>query len=242
MNFFAKTGAVCALALFAAAGSAQIDSSYSEDFEGLDQSSPTALSDSGWLVGANVFDSTGANFLYNYFAFPAPNGSGAFSNVADGQGGAAQGAQQLVTFNDYGNGDHGNGSGNRIEANFFREWTVGPADVGTWTFTFDAKQGDIAGNSTAAGFIKVLDPGAGFALTDFATADTTAVGTLWNGYSINVDIDAGQVGQLFQIGFLNVASNFEASGVFYDNLNLVPTPGTAGMLCIAGLAATRRRR
>ncbi len=240
MTILAKTGVICALTVLASAGSAQIQANYSENFEGLDQSSPSALGDAGWLVGANVFDSSGTNFLYNYFAFPAPNGSGAFSNVASGQGGPSQGAQQLVTFNDYNNGDHGNGSGNRIEANFFREWTVGPADVGTWTFSFDAKQGDIGGSSTAAGFIKVLD--SSFSLTDFATADTTSVGSLWNRYSISVDIDAGQVGQLFQIGFLNVASNFEPSGVFYDNLNLVPSPGTAGLLGLAALGAVRRRR
>ena len=46
---------------------------YSQDFEGLNQADPSALGNDGWLVGANVFDS-GGGFLYNYFSFPAPNG------------------------------------------------------------------------------------------------------------------------------------------------------------------------
>ena len=58
--------------LAASTGWAQVGT-YSQDFEGLDITSGTALGDDGWLVGANVFDPNG-NFLYNYFAFPAPNG------------------------------------------------------------------------------------------------------------------------------------------------------------------------
>lgn len=217
-------------------------SSYSQDFEGLNAASSTALGDDGWLVGANVFDSTGTNFLYNYFSFPAPNGSGAFSNVASGQGGVAQGAQQLVVFNDYNNPDHN--IGNRIEANVFQEQFIGAGDVGsTVTFTFDAKAGDIDGNSTAIAFIKVLDQNNGFQLTAFETLDTTSLPTTWGTYSLSTTIQPGQVGTIFQFGFWSIASNFDPSGNFYDNINFViPAPASAALLGLGGLAAARRRR
>jgi hypothetical protein len=227
----------------ALAGLAQADiAEYSQDFEGLNAASPTALGDDGWLVGANVFDS-GGGFLYNYFAFPAPNGGAGFSGIATGQGGPAQGAQQLSVYNDYNNADHG--AGNLIEANVFREYTVGAADVGkTWTFSFDFKRGNIDGATTAQAFIKTLDPSAGFTLTNYLIFDTTSASTDWSSSSLSLVIDSSLQGQLFQIGFLSVATNFEGSGIFYDNLNLtaIPAPAGVALLGLGGLAASRRRR
>ena len=224
-----------------AAGFAHADiSQYSQDFESLDAGSSTALGDDGWLVGANVFDMSG-NFQYNYFAFPAPNGGPAFSAIATGEGGPAQGDQQLSVYSDYNNADHGNGL--LIEANVFREYTVGAADVGTTqTFSFDAKLGNLEGDSTAQAFIKTIDPDNGFAQTNFVTADMTNTPSTWTGYSLELDIDASLEGQLFQIGFLNVATDFEGSGVFYDNVNLVPAPSGVALIALGGLVGTRRRR
>ncbi|MCC5822506.1 MAG: hypothetical protein LAT64_02885 [Phycisphaerales bacterium] len=234
-----KTLIIATLASLSATAAASI-TVYSQDFEGLDQTSPTALGDDGWLVGANVF-SPGGDFLYNYFAFPAPNGGPAFSAIATGQGGPAQGNQQLVVYSDYNNGDHANG--NIIEANLFREYTVSADNVGqTWSFSFDYKRGDIAGNSTAMAFIKTINPADGFAMTNFVTFDTTNADTLWSSQTLSLFIDASLEGQLFQIGFLNTATNFEPSGIFYDNINLVPAPSGAAVLAAVGLAAARRRR
>ena len=197
--------------------SAQI-APYSQNFEGLDAMSPSALGDDGWLVGATVFDPTGTTYLYDYFAFPAPNLSGAFSNVAVGEGGPDQGAQQLVVFNDYANTDHN--IGNVIDALVFREIILTAADAGVWVFEFDAKKGDLAGASTARAFVKTLDPGAGFATTSLGEIDTTALPGGWQTYSIAVNISASQAGQLLQVGFGSRAANFEPSGVFYDNVSL----------------------
>jgi MYXO-CTERM domain-containing protein len=235
--------ALMTVAIASLAGLASADiAAYSQDFEGLNAASPTALGDDGWLVGANVFD-PGGNFLYNYFAFPAPNGGPAFSGVATGQGGPAQGAQQLVTYSDYNNADHANG--NVIEANFFREYTVGAADVGqTMYFSFDYKRGDIGGGTTALAFIKTLDAANGFAMTNFVTFDVTNSADTWNSQTLSLFIDASLEGQIFQIGFLNTATGYETSGMFYDNINLsnVPTPSGAAVLALGGLLASRRRR
>jgi len=233
---------LCAGALAASAGLASADlAGYSQDFEGLDQTSASALADDGWLVFANVFNPAGDTFLYNYGPFVAPNGGPGFSGIDVGQGGPAQGAQQLVTYSDYNNADHN--IGNIIETNVFQEQTVGASNVGqTWTFSFDSKIGNLGGASTAGAFIKTLDPNNGFALTNFIQQDTTNTPVTWTSYSLDITIDSTLVGQIFQIGFITTAANFEDSGVFYDNINFVPAPSGAALLGLGGLVAVRRRR
>jgi cysteine-rich repeat protein len=216
---------------------------YQQDFEGLNAGSASALGDDGWLVGANVFAGLppGGAFLYNYFAFPAPNGGAAFSAVATGEGGAPQGAQQLSIYSDYNNGDHANG--NTIEANVFRARTIVAGDVGkVFTFQFDRKLGNLnsAGDpncpypvagpflgtpcaNTALAFIKVFDPV--FTLLDFPTADMTSISTTWGTSSVTTaPIPAGAVGGQLQFGFLNKASLYQPSGIFYDNVTFSSVP------------------
>lgn len=191
---------------------------YSQNFESLNQTSPTALSADGWLVYGNVFSPLDV-YLYGYGPFPAPNGSGAFSAVDLNQGGVPQGLQQLSVYSDYNNTDHG--LGNLIESNVYREQTIVAGDVGKkWVFAFDAKRGNIAGASEAKAFIKTLNPAAGWALTNFISADMTAIPDTWTNYSISLTITPALVGQIFQIGFLNTATFYEPSGIFYDNVDL----------------------
>ena len=189
---------------------------YNQDFEGLDQADTGALATDGWLVFGNVFNPDGS-YVYGYGPYPAPNDGAAFSRIAADEGDAGQGAQHLVVFSDYNNGDHG--IGRLIEANVFREQRVGIADVGTtWRFEFDARRGNIEGGTTALAFFKTLDPAAGYALTNFITIDMTAVPATWNRYSLSIFIDPGLVGQILQFGFLNTATNYEGSGIRYDNI------------------------
>jgi len=163
--------------------------------------------------------------LESYGPFPAPNPGGGFCAIATGQGGTAQGTQQLSVYSDYNNIDHA--ILRRIESNVYREQTVGAGDVGdTWSFQFDAKLGNLTGSSTALAFIKTLNPSAGYALTNFVTINTTAIPTTWATYTISLPIDATLVGQLFQVGFLCNATNYEGSGVFYDNIHVFKSAGT----------------
>ena len=208
-----STFVTCALT---ATGFAQVNN-YVQDFESLDASSSSALGDDGWLVGANVFDSSGG-YLYNYFAFPAPNGSGAFCNVASNEGGPDQGAQQLVVFSDYNNGDHA--VGHLIEANVFREYVITAEDVGRpLIFSFDAKMGDLAAPTTATAFIKIINTTTWF-LDDADYLDLTNIPNTWGTYQVSMTIDSSWVGNLFQIGFMNYTSNYTPSGVVYDNIRL----------------------
>jgi len=207
---------------------------YSQDFESLDKNDTTALELDGWLVYGNVSTPTGT-YLYGYGPFVAPNDGFAFCQVDSGQGGVDQGEQQLVVFSDYNNaGAHD--VGNLVESNVFQEQTVAAEDVGEiWVFTFDAKLGNIEGASTAAAFIKTLDPANGWALTNYISEDMTATPVEWQGYRLAITIDEGLVGQILQIGFVNVATDYEGAGIFYDNLNWL----VGGLTSVPDLAGTQ---
>lgn len=205
--------------------SCELEAEYQQDFEALVRTDPNALADDGWRVFGNVFDGMTGRYLYGYGPYAAPNGSGAFCNVDFNQGGPSQGGQQLVVFSDYNNGDHANG--HRIESNVFRERYILAGDIGkTLTLQFDSKRGNLGGASTALAFVKTLNPNAGFASTNFVAVDTTALPTSWGTYSVSLDLDSGLEGQLLQYGFSNTASNYEGSGIFYDNVvvSLTATP------------------
>lgn len=220
MRALLSTAAAVALSSLA---SAQIGS-YSQDFEGLVQADGGALAADGWLVFGNVFTNDFSTYLYGYGTFPAPNGGPGFCGIDVGQGGVDQGAQQLVVYNDYNNGDHGNGF--QIEANVFQERVVDAGDAGkTFTFSFDAKLGNLVPPTTAIAFIKLLDPNAGFSLSAFETVDMTTLPTTWGSFSLSTTIDASQVGHIFQIGFASTTTNFVPSGIFYDNINMAEDAG-----------------
>jgi len=189
---------------------------YSQHFEDLIQSSPTALSEDGWLVYGNVF-TPDSLYMYGYGPYPAPNHSLAFSQIALGEGGEGQGEQVLTVFSDYENLDHANG--NLVEANVYQEQTIGAADIGTsWRFVFEHKLGNIEGISTAQAFIKTLDPDNGYATTNHLLVDMTSIPDTWGADSLEIFIDASLENQLLQIGFACLTTSYVGSGIFYDNL------------------------
>jgi hypothetical protein len=218
-----RVGVILAFALLCLAPTASWAdlATYSQDFEGLDQTDPAALANDGWWVFGNVF---GPDWGYWYsYGAPAPNGGPGFCGIDLDQGGPEQGVQQMVVYNDYNNSNHGDGA--HIEANVFQERTIGAADVGgTWLFEFDAKRGNIDGDTTALAFFKTLDPNDGWALTNFITIDMTDVPAEWDSYSLSILIDPTLEGQILQFGFLTVASYYEGSGIFYDNIGFDLAP------------------
>lgn len=217
----------CTLTAFTlASASSYADlTSYGQDFEGLDQSSMTALSDDGWVVFANIFAPDGS--YINGYGGPAPNVQGeftAYSFIIAGQGGPTQGDQQLGIVSDYFNTEDQK-AGNLIEANVYQEQVVAAGDAGTtWYFSFDAKRGfgefAVSGDTTAFAFIRVLDSlGGTFQQLANQTVDTTMLPEDWRQYTIDLTIDGAWAGQLLQFGFLTNATNFEPSLVIYDNLS-----------------------
>ena len=237
-----RAALVAALLLLAPPTSHAALSAYSQNFESLVLTAPTALANDGWLVYGNVYNPAGTTWLYGYGPYPAPNDGAepfdgfAFCGIVNNQGGTGQGAQQLSVYSDYNNtGAHG--AGQRVESNVFHEQTISAGDVGAnWLFQFDAKLGNLTGSSTAMAFIKTLDPANGYALTNFLQVNTTSIPATWSTYSISISINAGLVGQILQFGFLNNASNTEGSGVFYDNVSWArSTTGVGGASRTDGL-------
>jgi hypothetical protein len=196
---------------------------YNQNFDGFPLPSVGGLLGDSWMVYGNVWG-PGWDYWYNYGPFDAPNGpvsEGAgigFSQIVEGEGRG----RQLNVFSDYNNANHADGA--HIESLVFREQTIGPNDVTeTWVFRFAAKRGNLEGATTALAFIKTLDPGAGYAQTNYITVDMTSIPTTWSPYSVSIVIDPSLDGQILQFGFQVMASNYEGSGIFYDNVGFYAT-------------------
>ncbi len=221
---------------------------FSESFESLDPMDPAALAPSGaqapnapdltqdWGFFATVFDGLGT-FKFNFGTFPAPNATVSpndtfVSAIVTGEGGDDQGANVLSVFSDYNCCDigtanpqgHGNGT-DLVEIAVFRELTLEADDIGSvYSFSFDAKRGNIDGDTEAVAFIKTIDPDNMFAQTNFVTIDMTNLDAAdgWLRYTIELPIaDSELEGQLFQFGFQTTAKDFEPSGNFYDNIVVI---------------------
>ncbi len=220
---------------------------YTQNFESLNAANGGALSADGWKIFGNVFTPSGG-YIYGYGVFGAPNGGPGFSSIASGEGGANQGSQYINIYSDYNNGDHANG--NKIEANVFQEQVIGAADLGlTYKFAFDYKASSMFGPSGATktfAFFKVLNPNTGFTMVANPTFETTmASGSTWSeGNSLSIAIDNSWAGHILQFGFVSTATNYEGSGVYYDNLSFgaVPEPATMTVLGLSCAALLRRRR
>ena len=216
----------------AAEGEPPVVCEYEQDFEALDPGAPDALQSDQWLYFGSVFDGTGA-FKFGFGPFPAPTTNGQVSAIATGQGGAAQGNNQLLVFSNYDccQPDEGHFGTDLVDTLVFQE--INPilaSDIGrTFTFTFDAKRGDIGGNTTAEAYILTLDPDAGFAITSRAALDTTSLPTSWGTYSITLPLtNPALEGQILQFGFITTASNFEPAGNLYDNISFCAPGGGGG--------------
>ncbi|MGI9341658.1 MAG: Ig-like domain-containing protein [Gammaproteobacteria bacterium] len=183
----------------------------------------------------------------------APGIPPGFAAIATGDGGPAQGLQYLSVFSDYNNGDQlTSGSCGpstcTVNTSIFREPfdfgnRIGAGDLNfCWTFSFDARSnpaGGIAdatvnngGNflqapTSASAFLKTLDPDSNFDTTNDIRVDMTVIGTSdWARYSMNLDLsDPALEGQILQFGFNVIATQNDATAVFYDNLEVTKKPG-----------------
>ena len=143
--------------------------------------------------------------------------------------GADTGTQYLNVFSNYGDEAHAT---NNLETNVFREYTVAEADVGT-TFTYSfitkrpaadtgcgsANETTLATANLCQAFIKVLNPGNGYAAEPGVYLDTSGVSlTEWEAHSLTVDITAGMVGWPLQFGYSSTGGNYAPTSVLYDNM------------------------
>lgn len=241
MNHFSRINLIvavliCSLQSFGQAQGPPIPfQPYSQNFEGLDanDATPTVLGDNeNWWVGGLVTDAAGA-FQYDYFSFPAPNSEIAFSSILTGLGGPAQGNQHLNIFSDYNNQDHGNQL--TINTFFFRQYRFDADDVGTQVdFTFDFRRAEDpfgpGGSMVTCAYARILDDNNGFALVFEDIMDTTNATIEWTeNATISFNVDPGFEGMLIQFGFSTSGTNFDPSGVLYDNIIIGDAPD-----CILG--------
>jgi PEP-CTERM motif len=211
-------------------------SAYNQNFDALAPAEPTpgsnsALADDGWRYFVNVYNTDGS-YAYNYGPFAAPNSLLGISAV--GTGGSVPGNQNMGVSSDY-NNSTAHVAGQLVQTSVFQLQTIGASDVGTaWRFQFDARRLNLAAPSTALAFIQTLDPGTGQAAST-VTVDMNNVPDTWGTYVLPFNVTAA-AGHLLQFGFLNNATNYNASSIVYDNISLSPVPEpAAGVLMLAGL-------
>ena len=190
---------------------------FSDDFESYVTPPDGNAIGGGWTAFANVFTGFPAcnPYLYGYGPFPTPNSDSAFSNIALGSTG-----QALNVFSNYDDDQHA--SGNCIETSVFQELVFSAADTGSYRFLFDTEVPAVplGADVNTYGFVKLLDPNNGFSLDLFEQVSTVAAGSK----SITVALDATADGKILQWGFSTVASNYEASGRLYDNVEFSLAP------------------
>jgi beta-glucanase (GH16 family) len=193
--------------------------SFSSDFESGNPADPAI--GNGWLSFGAEFNSAG-DFINQYGPFETPNGTNGFAQFDSGEESANQGSQYLNVFSDYNNPNHGNDI--TIEALTFQERPFAASDAGAYSFTFDAKaplEGGIAAPSTAFAFIRVIDPNNGFSTTVDVRLDMSNVSnTEWSNFTLEANLDESLAGQILQFGFSNTATNFDSTGIYYDNVNM----------------------
>ena len=239
---------------FAPASSATLRP-YSQDFEGMTPNQgypPNDLEADGWRIYGQVFDAdpytnTGLIPTNVYGPEEAANGDGgdfaSIQGVATGQGGPDQGDVVLAKYTNYNDPGLANGY---VQASTFQTQLISTSNAGLWRFTYDAKIGNLEADSSAFAYILVQD----FINPDiFVQNDTTNLPVEWGTYTLDLLLTEAQAGATLSFGFSATSTDFNGSGVFYDNLNfdrvVVPVPAAvwlfgSGLLGLVGVARRRK--
>ena len=265
--------ALSAAIAFAPTSSAAL-ATYTQNFEGMtpnqgfsdpDNGFVNDLDADGWQIYGIEYDVSPyynpgtANILDQYGPFPAANGDpGSIQGVATGQGGSAQGNVVLSKYSDYNNPNQSQGPCSPpsvpcvpkyyVSASTYQEQMIGAGDVGsTWRFSYDAKFGNIEADSSAFAYILTQDFDNGG--ESFNSNDSTSLPIEWLRYSVDMVITPDMVGDNLTFGFGATSTNYNGSGVFYDNLNfdrvVVPVPAAvwlfgSGLLGLIGIARRKK--
>lgn len=253
--------ALSAALAYAPASSAAL-ATYSQNWEGFGpagsntwDSDAAAISGDGWVIGNVNVTTGGAWFAGQAAPNNAADGLNGYSSLVTGQGGPAQGDVQLSIFSDYNSWSPFTTPGTTLQTFVYKDiGTIDVSDVGkTFRFSFDGKLGGVENDpaSQAWAYISVLKQSDGtYSTLANPQFDSDAMLTTnWSGGSVEVTIDAGMVGELLQIGFAAEATDWGASGVYYDNLSFSPVPVPAaawlfgsGVLGMVGVARRKKAR
>ena len=200
------------------------DVDYSSGFECNDITSE-ALGDN-WVSYVNIFEADGSTYVGGYAVEGGAPNSGNISALTLNEGGTDQFLRQLNVFSNYDseyNGQLQHERGQFVEVNVYQEYRLGAEAAGTYVFTFDAKlpgEGALTAASQAIAFAKVLDPENSYQPTEPpVTTDTGTLGTTWETRSIEITLTSEMAGMLLQFGFANTATNYDPTGIIYDNVS-----------------------
>lgn len=213
-----QIAAVLAAALGSALASAQIN--FSTDFE----EGATAISDN-WTWGANQFDDaacTAYNSSYGYFRpdFAAPDAGPQVSSLSPQFAAEPDAPKQMVFYSDYNNAAFGGAADKCVEVRVFRE--VNPItadDVGVYEFKYETTADSLALADAARA-------GAVIWVNDAAVATGSPLPA--DSYTIDFEITTDMVGGKLQYGFFNKSSNYQDTGVKYDNVSFAVPSGGSG--------------
>ena len=179
-----------------------------------------------WVSYVNIFEADGNTYVGGYaVGSGAPNGE-QISALAIRQGGADQGGKHLNVFSNYESDYQGrvqHAEGQFVEVNVYQEYRLNANNAGTYVFTFDARLPDelgLEGPAEAFAFAKVLDPGNDYQPTEPPVEfDSGDLDKTWQTRTIEITVTPEMAGMLLQFGFTNLATNYTATGVLYDNVS-----------------------
>ena len=195
---------------------------FSDKFEGY-TFSDTSVLEPVYTFFADIQPAGGCAGGYTYFGgapnFTNPVDGPRISALTSGEGGVNQGVQGLSVFPDFNNPDI-NTNGCTGDISVFDEQIIAAGDEGkTFVFRFDYKNQTGGLPGSGAVFMKILDPGNGFAEVDSTTLDITAAPDTWTEIiELSLTTVAGYAGYIFQVGFNNVTTGNVAATSFFDNL------------------------
>ena len=213
-----------------------------DDFESYTiPAGPVGDAGTPWVVGGVVSDPFGG-FLFDFFAFPAPHATGAFSNIGtDGSN------QFMEIFSVY---DPNLGrfapTNNIVDAFFFQGQTIGTADLGNdFTFQFDTRNINADFSSAELfsynAFVRVFTPDFSQLLVDQQIPVGMSVN--FETGSITISIDPAWDGFPIQFGFISSSTGGVPTAIAVDNVVVtsvappppapIPTLGEWGLILMS---------
>ncbi|OUX37375.1 MAG: hypothetical protein CBE26_03510 [Kiritimatiellaceae bacterium TMED266] len=222
--------------LFIFSGSALGSVIYQESFEALGAGDTLPA---GWTWGVQGVNDNGNTAVWSHFPGGAP--SGAIYEVETGQGGPDQGDLTLRSYADYG-ADHNSASEIKTLLRYEHTVTADEAALGTVSFAFDYKSIDIADASRVYVSMNLIN-GSDYSAISEVTHQVTGADTLWTGETLTLDV-SGQAGNILQVGTQIYTTQWSASGLALDNIDVqaIPEPATMGLIGLFGGGLMLARR
>jgi len=160
------------------------------------------------------------------------------SAIATGEAGPEQGEKYMNVFSNYSEDQNSV----CLETNVYREYIINDDFEGGFSFVFDSKrpsENGVASPSGARAFIKKLDPNDSFRTVEYEWIDMTDISNSeWSTFELNTTVDAAsEQGYFFQFGYSNLTTDYNPSGVYYDNVTITggvapePTPAPSVDFC-----------